>query len=365
MQIMITHSGLSKTRTLTFSRPQLAMLAATVVATLLLLSGTVYHFVFLKAAQEGWPVVSQLVKLVVRDEFAQRDRFMRDNLDAMANKVGDLQARMIKLEVMGERLSGLAGVKADDLKALQPAGGAAATGAGGKGGPFIPLDHPTTELLNQALQVLEQQADLRGDVFTLAESRLFESRLTALMVPNTRPVNAPLGSGFGFRADPFTGRPALHTGMDFAADVGATIVSAAGGVVSSIEMHPQYGQLLEIDHGNGLVTRYAHTSRILVKTGDLIKRGQEVALVGSTGRSTGPHLHFEVLLDGVPQNPARFLANGGQPAPATGPVAANAPVVANGPARVNPVVSAPPAAPNVSRPVPAPAGEPSAGTLVR
>ncbi len=333
MQIMITHDGMARTRNWSLSRLQLAAAAAALVVVLLMLSGAIYHFIFLKAAQEGWPVVSQLVKLVVRDEFAQRDRFMRENLDAMATKVGDLQAKMIRMDAQAERLGRLAGVKPEDLKVLQvPAGVAsgpaapAASGptAGGKGGPFVPLDHPSLRQLNDALADLDQQVDLRSDVFTLAESRLFESRLTALMVPNSRPLDGPVGSGYGFRSDPFTGRAALHTGLDFPADVGTPIRAAAGGVVVSTDVHPEYGNLLVIDHGNGLVTRYAHTSKILVKVGDLVRRDQVVALVGTTGRSTGPHLHFEVLVDGVTQNPARFLAAGPAPtlATATAPVAA-------------------------------------------
>lgn len=121
-------------------------------------------------------------------------------------------------------------------------------------------------------------------------------------------MDGPVGSGFGVRADPFTGRAALHSGLDFPADNGTPIVAAAGGMVASTEWHPQYGQLLEIDHGRGLVTRYAHLSKLHVRQGDLVKRGQRVAEVGSTGRSTGAHLHFEVLVDGAPQDPARFLA---------------------------------------------------------
>jgi murein DD-endopeptidase MepM/ murein hydrolase activator NlpD len=251
---------------------------------------------------------------VQRDEIVQRDRFMRENLDAMARKVGEMQARMVNLEAMGERVTGLAGVKPDELKSLQraPSGPdrSGRIGAGGQGGPYLPLEHPSLELLDNTLTALEQVADQHGDLFTLAESRLFESRLKALMVPNSKPIDAPVGSGFGFRADPFTGRAALHTGLDFSADPGTPILAAAGGMVVSVDVHPQYGNLLEIDHGNGLTTRYAHAQRILVKTGDLIKRGQPVALVGTTGRSTGPHLHFEVLVDGVMQNPAKFLASG-------------------------------------------------------
>ncbi len=122
-----------------------------------------------------------------------------------------------------------------------------------------------------------------------------------------------MGSGFGVRTDPFNSRPALHTGLDFPAQPGTPVLAAAGGMVSANEWHAAFGNLLEIDHGNGLKTRYAHTSLIEVPLGALVRRGQEVAQVGNTGRSTGSHLHFEVLLDGAPQDPARFLAG----APAT------------------------------------------------
>ena len=128
------------------------------------------------------------------------------------------------------------------------------------------------------------------------------------MIPSSKPIDVGVGSGFGFRPDPFTGRGALHTGLDFPSEAGTPIHAAAGGVVRTAAWHPEYGQVLEVDHGNGLVTRYAHTSKILVKVGELVKRGQVVANVGTTGRSTGPHLHFEVLVDGVPQDPQKFLA---------------------------------------------------------
>jgi murein DD-endopeptidase MepM/ murein hydrolase activator NlpD len=119
-----------------------------------------------------------------------------------------------------------------------------------------------------------------------------------------------VGSGFGWRIDPFTGLSAMHEGLDFPASVGTPIYAAAGGVVVSQEVHPQYGNLIEVDHGNDVLTRYAHLSRSLVKKGDLIKRGQKIAEVGNTGRSTGPHLHFEVLVRGVAQDPQKFLRMG-------------------------------------------------------
>lgn len=311
MQIMITHGTLARTRVLHFERWQVLGALASLLLLLVALSGTIYHFVFLKAVREGWPIVGQLVRPIVQDELLQRERFMRDNLDAMAQKVGEMHARLIKLEVIGERVSGMAGV---DAGGLRPPGRPA---SGGQGGPYLPLRRPGMDELNAVLSQLELRADAGSDVFTLVESHLLESRLQRLLVPSIAPVDGPVGSGFGVRSDPITGRAALHAGLDFPADPGTTIVAAAGGVVTLSEWHPQYGQVLEIDHGRGLVTRYAHVSKVHVRGGDVVKRGQRVAEVGNTGRSTGPHLHFEVLIDGVPQDPARFLAGAGGPGPGT------------------------------------------------
>ncbi|HEX7637464.1 MAG TPA: M23 family metallopeptidase, partial [Burkholderiaceae bacterium] len=306
MQIMITHGGLARTRVVQVSPWQVAVFSVLVIVALLLLSGAVYQYFFLKAARERWPVVSQLVKLVVHDEIAQRDKIMRENLDAMAQKVGDMQARMVKLEAMSDRVSGMAGLKPEDLQGLASPKGAA-------GGPFVPMSASSLDDLDGALKSLDQDVQTQGDVLVLSESRLMESRLKALMIPSSRPIDVAVGSGFGFRTDPFTGRPALHTGLDFPSPIGTPIHAAAAGVVRTAELHPEYGNMLEIDHGNGLVTRYGHTSKILVKPGDLVRRGQVVALVGTTGRSTGPHLHFEVLVDGVQQDPQRFLAGPNAP----------------------------------------------------
>jgi murein DD-endopeptidase MepM/ murein hydrolase activator NlpD len=321
MHVLITYGNLSRSKAMHLHPLKVTFIVAVLLVVLMALSGTIYHFIFLKAAREGWPVVSQIVRLVVRDEFAQRDRFVRENLDAMAQKVGEMQAKLVRLEAMGERVSGLAGLKPDDLRALEAPGGPASAPVptGGRGGPYVPVNSPSMEQLNQWVAALEGNAATRADIFTLIESRLFEQKLTALMVPSSPPVNGPVGSGFGFRADPFTGRAALHTGLDFPSEPGTPILAAAGGVVITSDQHPSYGQMIEIDHGNGLVTRYAHTSKMLVKQGDLVKRGQQIALVGTTGRSTGPHLHFEVLVDGVQQDPEKFLSGrGAAQAAATG-----------------------------------------------
>ena len=128
------------------------------------------------------------------------------------------------------------------------------------------------------------------------------------MMPTMLPVKAPYNaSGFGRRIDPFTGQWAMHEGIDFLAEPGSPVAAAAGGVVVFAGFHPQYGYMVDIDHGNDLVTRYAHCSKLLVKEGDVVARGRKIAEVGSTGRSTGPHLHFEVRFRGTAQNPTKFL----------------------------------------------------------
>lgn len=123
MQLLITHGRLARTRVMQFSALQLTLAVLALAFTLMMLSGAIYHFVFLKAAREGWPVVSQIVRLVVRDEIAQRDRFMRENLDAMAQKVGEMQAKLVRLEAMSDRVSGLAGLKPEDLQPLRRVSG--------------------------------------------------------------------------------------------------------------------------------------------------------------------------------------------------------------------------------------------------
>ena len=300
MHFIITDAWLAKSRAVHLSGSRLVLVFLTLSLALMMLAAGLYHWVFLKGAREGWPIIGSLVKLVVKDEFEQRDRFMRENLDAMARRLGEMQAKLVQLEALGERVSGLAGVYPADVTSVPGRGGALVSGR--------PL---SMEELQATLADLEQLTGQRTDLLTVMESRLFDEKIRKMMVPTQAPVQAGhMGSSFGWRIDPFTGRSALHTGLDFQAEPGTSIYAAAGGVVVTQEYHPAYGNMVEIDHGNSLVTRYAHASRLWVKKGDLIKRGQKLAEVGTTGRSTGPHLHFEVLVQGVPQDPQKFLAAG-------------------------------------------------------
>lgn len=300
MQFIITDASLARSRAIHLSGTRLALALLSLSLVLMMLAAGMYHWVFLKGAREGWPVVGTLVKLVVKDEFEQRDRFLRENLDAMARKLGEMQAKMVQLEALGERVSGLAGLNPADVRR-----------AAGQGGPLVSGRPLTIEELQATLADLDQLTANSTDLMTVVESRLIDQRIGTMMLPTQAPVQTGhLGSAFGWRIDPFTGRTALHTGLDFQAEPGTPVLAAAGGVVVTQEMHPAYGNMVEVDHGNNLITRYAHVSRFLVKKGDLVKRGQKIAEVGTTGRSTGPHLHFEVLVQGLPQDPAKFLAAG-------------------------------------------------------
>ena len=290
MQFIITDAWLAKSRAIHLSGTRLACALAIASLVLMLVAGGLYHYLVLKTGQ--WPLVG------AQHELEQRDRFMRENLDAMARKLGDMQAKMLQLEALGERVSGLAGINPSEVRS-----------APARGGILVEGNSLSMQELQATLDDLDRLTGDRGDLLTVMESRLIDQRLKKMMVPTQKPVQGgTVGSAYGWRIDPFTGRSALHTGLDFQADTGAPILAAAGGVVVASEMHSQFGNMVEVDHGNNLVTRYAHASKLLVKKGDLVKRGQKLAEVGSTGRSTGPHLHFEVLVQGVQQDPHKFLS---------------------------------------------------------
>ncbi len=301
MHLIITDAWLARSRAIHLSGTRLILSVLVLSLALMVVAAGLYHWVFLKGARERWPVVGSLVRLVVQDEFEQRDRFMRENLDVLARQLGEMQAKLTQLESLGERVSGLAGINAADIKVKPGQGGALVTGR--------PL---SMDELQATLADLERLTTQRTDLLTVLESRLFDQKMRNMMIPTQKPVSeGNLGSEFGWRIDPITGRSALHTGLDFQADSGTAILAAAGGVVVVQEHHAAYGNMVEIDHGNDLVTRYAHASAVHVKKGDIVRRGQKIASVGSTGRSTGAHLHFEVLVQGVPQDPQKFLQAGG------------------------------------------------------
>ncbi|MDQ5960957.1 MAG: hypothetical protein QG592_2040, partial [Pseudomonadota bacterium] len=184
---------------------------------------------------------------------------------------------------------------------------------GGQGGPLLLAQPQNAAEFDLVLGRLERHLEFRTDSLTALESQLLDEQVRRSLLPTITPILGNyVGSGFGWRVDPIVGAGALHEGIDFVADIGTPVVAAAGGVVVMADRHPQYGNLIEIDHGNNFTTRYAHLSKLSVKEGQVVRRGKEIGLSGNTGRSTGPHLHFEVRFNGVAQNPARFLQQGSQ-----------------------------------------------------
>ena len=223
-------------------------------------------------------------------------------------QLGALSGRLFKLESQAGQLSERIGVMQG--AATRPAAAARAkkaVKADNSGGPLLP---PRPELAAMGdLDALQARlADVEEQIGLVADAASLQN-LALMRMPTRLPVeNAELGSPFGNREDPFTGRRAFHSGLDFAAGQGTVIHAAAGGTVVFAGFKPDFGWVVEIEHGNGLVTRYAHASRLTVKVGALVMPGDPIAAVGSTGRSTGPHLHFEVLHDGEAIDPRRYLA---------------------------------------------------------
>lgn len=298
MHFIITDAWLARSRAVHLSGTKLVLAAAGLSLVLMLLTAALYHWVFLKGVRDGWPVIGGVVRLITPGEAEERSRFVRENVEVMARRLGEMQAKLVQLESLGERVSGLAGVKLTDFDA-----------APGQGGVLVPAGELSLEELQASMAELDRMSRRHTDLLTVVESRLIEQKMKAMTMPTRPPVSAgQIGSPFGWRTDPFTRRAALHTGLDYEAVTGTPVLAAAGGVVVAQEVQSAYGNVVEIDHGNDLVTRYAHLSRFSVRKSDLVRRGQKIGEVGTSGRSTGPHLHFEVLVRGVPQDPQKFLA---------------------------------------------------------
>ncbi len=263
------------------------------------------NFVTLKwAAAVKLPLLQAFVLADQREEAARVQERVEGHLNAMALRLGELQARVMQLDGLGERLAKTAGLNPKELPSMP-------TGAPpGRGGAMssLPSRSLTVQEFSDLVDKLGRQVDERSDQMSVLEALLVADSANRKFLPSKYPiVDGWYSSNFGYRIDPFTGMQSMHEGIDFPAGTGTPIVAAASGKVVFADWHPQYGKMIEIDHGNGLVSRYAHASVLLVKEGDLVVAGQRIAAVGTTGRSTGPHLHFEVRLNGTPQNPARFL----------------------------------------------------------
>ena len=234
-------------------------------------------------------------------EQQKQQAYMRESLDTMAISLGQMQARLLRLDSLGSRLVKIAGMKPDEIDFSKiPA----------QGGMYVPAGEQDISLssMNKQLGSLSALMTDRGDKLAALETLLQQDRLRNKMLNVSAPVTSGyFSSNFGWRVDPFTGKNAMHEGVDYVVPLGTPIHAAASGMVVYAGWHPDFGNLVEIDHGNDILTRYAHASKLYVHVGQVVKRGQLISLVGSTGRSTGNHLHFEVRFKGLAQNPVRFL----------------------------------------------------------
>jgi murein DD-endopeptidase MepM/ murein hydrolase activator NlpD len=223
------------------------------------------------------------------------------HLDALALQLGEMRARIMRLDALSSRLAKMAGIKEQDIDAVPPPGA---------GGPQVNPQDISEEQLQAGIADLARQIELKADRLSMLEAMLLQQTMHKSMLPDNSPVNVGYNSSsFGWRVDPFSGRSAFHEGLDFTAATGTPIYAAAGGRVTVAEQTPDYGKIVKISHGSGLETRYAHASELLVNAGEVVRKGQLIARVGSTGRSTGSHLHFEVRRDGAPLDPRKFLQN--------------------------------------------------------
>lgn len=290
MNIILVSNNMVKARTLTFWQIVLPITFLMMVSSLLTAA-----FILPQAEGEHQgvkPLLPLQLISMIRDQ-------PQAHINALALQMGEIQARVMRLDALSERLAQLAGIKDKDILAGQPPG---------RGGPMVREYNLSADEMGSQLAKLAQELEVRSERLGMVEAMLLQQNLSKSAIPSGKPVDVGYNSSsFGWRADPFTGQMALHEGLDFTAEAGTPIYAAARGIVAQAEQMPDYGNIVKIDHGDGLETRYAHASRLLVKAGDRVERGQLIAEVGNTGRSTGAHLHFEVRLNGVALDPRRYL----------------------------------------------------------
>ena len=301
MNIILVSERLAKARTITVGLPHLLLLGSGLVIAVVALAAAMNYALLRMATEVNIPYLHTILLSAQEEQNEKTQSYLRENLNAMAVKLGQMQAQLVRLDTLGERLTKLAGFKPQDLvfNELPGRGGAVSS---------VPSQDLSLGDFTRQLDSLTRQLDDRGDKLGILESLFTLDSARKKLIPTMLPIEGGwYSSNFGWRIDPFTGQRAFHEGLDVMAEKGTTIHAAAGGVVVFSALHPQYGNMIEIDHGNDLISRYAHASRRTVKIGDVVLRGAKIGEVGSTGRATGTHLHFEVRRRGAPVNPSQFL----------------------------------------------------------
>ena len=302
MNIILVSDSLAKSRSVALSQTQVILIGLGILVSGFMLAMATYMVTMKFAVDLRNPYLRTLLASLYEDEAKRNEAQMKDNLTALAVKVGELQARILRLDAFGERLAKAAGLKREEFRFDEKPG---------QGGPALASRDLTVTEFNQMLAEISRVLDDRSDKLGVLDSFLMDDRLAAQTIPTTMPVEAGYySSNYGYRIDPITGKSSFHTGVDIIASPGTPVMAAAGGVVTTVAYVQEYGNIVDVDHDNGLTSRYAHLSKSLVKVGDVVMKGQVIAKVGATGRTTGPHLHFEVREKGIPLNPNKFLALG-------------------------------------------------------
>ena len=305
MNVVLFGKGFGKPRQLSLSGP-IAGLAATAFALVVMAAGFAGGYMYSSNTGSGVST-SELSDLTgqldaQRENIAEIRQGNEDTLDALAIRIAQMNARVIRLDAVGRRLTEMADIDADEFNFdSNPA-------LGGPEEPMAAGSNVAAPEVLDAMTSFSYQLTHREAQLDVLESVLMNQNLSERVYPQGRPVKSGwLSSYFGKRTDPFTGKPANHTGIDFAGKHGDEIFAVADGVITWSGDRYGYGVMVEINHGNGYSTRYAHNSENLVAVGDEVKKGQVVALMGKTGRATGPNLHFEVLRNGSRVNPVNFI----------------------------------------------------------
>jgi murein DD-endopeptidase MepM/ murein hydrolase activator NlpD len=301
MNIILVSERLAKARTITLGLPHVAMLGLAMLISVVAVAAAMNYLILRVAADFNVPYLQTMLLSAQQEQNEKSQSYLQENLNAMAVKLGEMQAQLLRLDTLGERLAKLAGFKPQDLAFGELPGRGGALSA-------LPAQDLSLGDFTRQLELLTRQLDDRGDKLGVLESMFTIDSAKKKLIPTMLPVEGGwYSSNYGWRIDPFNGQRAFHEGIDVIAEQGTPILAAAGGVIVYSDFHPQYGNMIEIDHGNDLVTRYAHAAKRMVKVGDVVLRGVKIAEVGMTGRATGTHLHFEVRQRGAPANPARFL----------------------------------------------------------
>jgi murein DD-endopeptidase MepM/ murein hydrolase activator NlpD len=304
MNIILIPEGFRKGQIASLTHRQIGVMALAGLVVLPLVVGQVFYRIHDRLRGDTGPAaavvaVHQQELATHRAALAEARKRTETHVNALAQRLGQLQAQMWRLNALGSQLARMAGLDKDEFDfTREPA----------MGGPAPrPVIEPVAPALFPVLDALDTRLASQAERLQALETLLMNRQLEAAVTPSGWPVDGGwVSSDFGWRVDPFTGRRALHEGVDIASRLGSLIHAMGDGVVSHAGPKAGYGLLVEITHGN-IVTRYAHAKRVLVKVGDRVERGFPLATVGTSGRSTGPHVHFEVLRAGKFVNPNPYL----------------------------------------------------------